>query len=99
MYTLLDLELEDLLDPSLPRMYCRDTLLKTESTPFVFTTEFTDANPEFKKTTVMPPIFPPRLEHGRLVLERTRPPKKKPRNSNTGGNEKLKIPQWPSPRP
>jgi hypothetical protein len=85
MYTLLDLELEDFLDPSLPRMYCRKALLEAESTPFVFTTEFTDANPEFRKTTVMPPIFPPRLENNRLVLDRVR--LKKPRNSNAGGNK------------
>ena len=83
MYSLLDLELGDWLDPSLPRMYSRKTLLETESTPFVFTTEFTDANPEFRNTTVMPPIFPPRMENNRLVLERARPAKrKKPRNSN-----------------
>ena len=87
MYTLLDLELEDLLDPSLPRMYCRKALLEAESTPFVFTTEFTDANPEFRKTTVMPPCFPPKMEKGGLVLTRASGLKKRPRNSNTGVRE------------
>ena len=86
MYTLLDLELDDWLDPSLPRMYSSKGLLKGESAPFVFTTEFTDANPEFRKTTVMPPLLPPRMEKTGLVLTRARLDPIKPRNSNTGAS-------------
>jgi hypothetical protein len=68
-------------------MYSRNTLLQTESTPFVFTTEFTDANPEFRNTTVMPPLLPPRMENNRLVLTRAGISKKH-RNSNTGANKR-----------
>ena len=98
MLSLLDLELEDFLDPSLPRMYSRDALLKAESEPepFVFTTEFTDANPEFRNTSVMPSCRPPRLENNRLILERVSArtgalKRKQKRNSNAGVENKARC--------
>ena len=75
----LDLELDDWLDPSLPRMYCElesdSVRIETLTEPFElcppFTTEFTDENPEFVATTIMNPYQPVRMINGEISLQKT----------------------------
>jgi len=63
-FTLLDAELDDWIDPSLPRMY---TLSETKD--FVFTDEFTDANEEFSETLLMPSWTPVMTSNGLCLLD------------------------------
>ena len=62
-FTLLDAELDDWIDPILPRMY---TLSETKD--FVFTDEFTDANEEFCETLLMPSWTPVMTSNGLCLL-------------------------------
>ena len=55
---ILELELDDWLDPSLPRMYSDEELALTEPT---FCDEFTENNEEFMATCVLPPYLPVRM--------------------------------------
>jgi hypothetical protein len=48
---MLDLELDDWLDPSLPRMY------RVPVVPFRIGDDFTPANREFRETRLYPPAF------------------------------------------
>lgn len=52
--TLLDLEFDDWLDPSLPVLYTFPLALS----PFVFFDEFTSHNEEFCDTGTLPAFFP-----------------------------------------
>ena len=52
--TLLDLELDDWLDPSLPILY----EFPLASDPFQFFDEFTSDNEEFRETGILPNFFP-----------------------------------------
>lgn len=52
-YSRLKAELDDWIDPSLPRMY---TLLRRKS--FVLSDEFTDANDDFRNTLLFPAWTP-----------------------------------------
>jgi hypothetical protein len=52
---ILELELDDWLDPSLPRMYVDEELAPTEPT---FLDEFPANNEEFLATYVLPPYLP-----------------------------------------
>ena len=56
---MLDLELDDWLDPSLPRMYDRPDS-PTDICPDIGPDEFT-TDPEFVATTVNAPFHPPRM--------------------------------------
>ena len=74
---LLDLELDDWLDPSLPRMYCKAELESEGEHEealicLFFGNEFTNENPEFAATTVMPPYLPVQMRGREIIL--TRPP-------------------------
>jgi hypothetical protein len=63
----LELELDDWLDPSLPRLY---TDAEFEPTEPVLSDEFTASNEEFVETCVLPPYLPVRMVQGRFVFER-----------------------------
>lgn len=65
-FSLLDAELDDWIDPSLPKMY---TL--SNSTQFVFTYEFTDIDEEFSDTTLMP-TWTPVITSDEIWLKTTR---------------------------
>jgi hypothetical protein len=58
-YSLLDAELDDWIDPSLPSMF---TL--SQRTAFIFSDEFTDANDEFRRTTLLPTWSPVMTSEG-----------------------------------
>jgi hypothetical protein len=51
----LELELDDWLDPSLPRMYMESELGLTD---FILSDEFTSSNDGFDCTGVLPPFIP-----------------------------------------
>ena len=63
---LIDLELEDFLDPSLPRMYSMSDLRVLEA---MFSDEFTQINDGFLCTTVLPPFHPPSMLKGEIILK------------------------------
>jgi hypothetical protein len=65
----LELELDDWLDPSLPRMY-RFTPEATR--PFYITQDFTDQNEEFVATPIAPPFTPLMQKNGCIELVATR---------------------------
>jgi hypothetical protein len=56
--SLLELELDDWLDPSLPRMY-RDEELRSYGP--ILSNEFTADNEDFEATFVLPPYLPVKL--------------------------------------
>ena len=64
-YNILDLELDDWTDPSLPRMYT----LPLSDFPFQLHDEFTDESPEFLTTALFPPFTPVMRDNDRLSLE------------------------------
>lgn len=63
----LELELDDWLDPSLPRMYTDAEFEPTEPT---LSDEFTVSNEEFEMASVLPPYLPVRLVRGSFVFAR-----------------------------
>lgn len=65
-FNLLDLELDDWLDPSLPRAYDRPDSPQ-DTCPDIQPHEFT-TDPDFVNTTVDAPFAPPRMEKGTIVL-------------------------------
>jgi hypothetical protein len=77
---LLELELDDWLDPSLPSMFCKELLeseivrVEAEAEPFElcppFTTEFTNENLEFATTSAIPPLLPVCMLAGQIILTR-----------------------------
>lgn len=66
---LIDLELDDWLDPSLPRMYSEEELREGVIEP-VFSDEFTHLNWEHSITTVLPPYPPPKIQKSKVILIR-----------------------------
>ena len=64
-YNLLDLELDDWLDASLPKMY-RFTPEATR--PFCITRDFTDHNEEFVTTLLVPSFTPVMQADGQIAL-------------------------------
>ena len=62
---ILELELDDWLDPSLPRVYIDEELAPTEPT---FSDEFTANNEEFLATCVLPPYLPVRMLHDTFLF-------------------------------
>ena len=59
-FNMLDLELDDWLDPSLPRLYVRPDSPE-DICPNIQPHEFT-TDPDFMATTVMPPFLPPTMD-------------------------------------
>ena len=64
-YNILDLELDDWIDPSLPRMYT----LPLSDFPYQLHDEFTDKSQEFLTTTLFPLFTPVMHNNNRLSLE------------------------------
>ena len=65
--TLLELELDDWLDPSLPRAYTLESSDDDDALSSC-STDFTDDNPAFRDTPAAPPYLPVRLSpRGRHV--------------------------------
>jgi hypothetical protein len=64
-YNRLELELDDWLDPSLPKMY---RFTPNATRPFCITQDFTDQNEEFVATPLMPCFTPVMRESGGLEL-------------------------------
>ena len=58
--TRLHLELDDWLDPSLPKLYT----FPLASSPFLFFDEFTSDNEEFRETELFPAFSPVMRENG-----------------------------------
>jgi hypothetical protein len=65
--TILELELDDWLDLSLPRMYTDAEFGPTEPR---LSDEFTASSEEFAATCVLPPYLPVRLVRGSFVFAR-----------------------------
>ena len=68
-YNILDLELDDWIDPSLPGMYT----IPLSDFPYQLHDKFTDKSQEFLTTNLFP-LFTPVMRNNRLSLEPTATP-------------------------